>query len=97
MIGTGFVGATLGYRFGAGHHEGATLFIVPIISQVVTNIAGGLGFDSVLTFGVVGTTIEDTETSPALLHLTVPTHGALDPGRRVEVGIIFDVLTLGVV
>lgn len=63
----------------------------------MTNIAGGLGLDRVFTLGVIGTAIEDTETSPAFLHLTIPTQGALDPGRRVEVGIIFDVLTFGVV
>lgn len=97
VIGTGLVTTALRYRLGAGHHKGATLFIILVISKVVTNIAGRFGLDSVFTLGVIGTAIEDTETSPAFLHLTIPTHGALDPGRRVEVGIVFDVLTLGVV
>ena len=97
VIGAGLVTTTLRYRLGAGHHEGATLFIILVISKVVTNIAGGFGLDSVFTLGVIGTAIEDTETSPAFLHLTVPTHGALDPGCWVEVRIVFDVLTLWVV
>ncbi|KKU81323.1 MAG: hypothetical protein UY07_C0021G0028, partial [Parcubacteria group bacterium GW2011_GWA1_47_8] len=84
MIGTHFVATTLGYRFGAEHHEGAAGGGVCFF--VHTEITGRPCFDCALAIRVVGATVKDTEATFAFGHKTFFTDRARDARVVCECG-----------
>ncbi len=90
VVWTRFARASFWNRFRSFHHEFATEF---------TNVASWFRLHYVLTVRVVGTRIEDAESSTSFLHLTVFAMVTLYACRFLFLlfFVLFDVLTLWVV
>ena len=82
--------ASFGNRFRAFHHKCATHR---------TECPRWPRLDGMFALGIVGTRPENTETPLALYHLSFAANIALHSAgiKRVQVGILFDVLTLWIV
>ena len=93
VVGAGSVAATFGNGFSAFHHEGAAGFS---IAYIVTGFAGWTRFDGVFAVRIIGTTIEWTETTALLYHLSFAADGTDDAGC-VLFGIFLNIFAFWIV
>ena len=79
------------------HHECAAWFSAPVFTFVGADIPCWFCFDGVFAIRIIGTTVEDAESSAPLYHFAFAADGTFDPGCWQIAFILFDIFAFWIV